>query len=232
MLVLSFSLACYALFPYVFLQPYTILRRFSPSYWILSSAPSKYSTHSPACSSITPRRQYQRSGRLDIFRNLRSRWGSDLSNGSLASYLLSSKDLQALSPSQLHELQQNLLEEAAERGPLIGHLVSIDELRAQYEGGSMSFVRKIDWLRNEKGFKGIRRTRGDGDCFYRCMILFVDMTALSGHNLTQHSPRFLLSREDHACTGCCFSRCYVPVNIGGILKYVGRSRFSKNGLRR
>lgn len=77
--------------------------------------------------------------------------------------------MQALSSAQLHELQQNFLDEAAEKGALIGPLVPINDLRAQYEGGSMSFVQKIDWLRNERGFRGIRRTRGDGDCFYRCM---------------------------------------------------------------
>ncbi|GJJ09272.1 hypothetical protein Clacol_003494 [Clathrus columnatus] len=79
------------------------------------------------------------------------------------------QDLQSLSPSQLHELQQNLLDEAAEKGPLISSLAPIKELRAQYEGGSMAFVKKIDWLQHEKGFKGIRRIRGDGDCFYRSL---------------------------------------------------------------
>lgn len=56
-------------------------------------------------------------------------------------------------------------------------------LRAEYEGGSASFVKQIDWL-TSAGFNGIRRTKGsyvtmafmtithdeagDGDCFYRC----------------------------------------------------------------
>lgn len=62
-------------------------------------------------------------------------------------------------------------------------------LRAEYENGNQTFVDQIDWL-VEKGYKGIRRTRGDGtsigfhydlsisqihdfishigDCFYRC----------------------------------------------------------------
>ncbi|KAF8591761.1 cysteine proteinase [Ramaria rubella] len=80
-------------------------------------------------------------------------------------------ELQSLTPAQLHELQQNMLDEAAESQHrlLIGPLSSLNALRAEYEGGSMSFVKKIDWLQKEKGFKGIRRTRGDGDCFYRSL---------------------------------------------------------------
>lgn len=34
-------------------------------------------------------------------------------------------------------------------------------LRAEYENGNQVFVQQIDWLVN-KGYKGIRRTRGDG----------------------------------------------------------------------
>ncbi|KAF8519335.1 cysteine proteinase [Hysterangium stoloniferum] len=78
-------------------------------------------------------------------------------------------EIQSLSPAQLHELQQNLLEDAAQERPLIGVLSPLDELRAEYEGGSTSFVKQIDWLQRERKFKGIRRTRGDGDCFYRSL---------------------------------------------------------------
>jgi len=44
--------------------------------------------------------------------------------------------------------------------------VPISELRAEYEHGSPSFVQQIDWLEG-KGYHSIRRTKGDGDCFYR-----------------------------------------------------------------
>lgn len=64
-----------------------------------------------------------------------------------------------------------MLDEASEERPLISPLTSLDALREEYEGGSTSFVKKIDWLQKEKGFKGIRRARGDGDCFYRCQLL-------------------------------------------------------------
>ena len=45
--------------------------------------------------------------------------------------------------------------------PLIAPLSSMDVLRAEYENGNHVFVQQIDWLTN-KGYKGIRRTRGDG----------------------------------------------------------------------
>ena len=45
--------------------------------------------------------------------------------------------------------------------PLIAPLSSMDVLRAEYENGNHFFVQQIDWLTN-KGYKGIRRTRGDG----------------------------------------------------------------------
>jgi ubiquitin thioesterase protein OTUB1 len=70
-----------------------------------------------------------------------------------------------------------MLDEASEERPLISPLASLNALREEYEGGSMSFVKKIDWLKG-KGFKGIRRARGDGDCFYRCQFLVV---AVSHH---------------------------------------------------
>ncbi|KAG7087579.1 hypothetical protein E1B28_013533 [Marasmius oreades] len=38
----------------------------------------------------------------------------------------------------------------------------------EYENGSLSFVKQIDWL-ERRGFLWIRRTRGDGDCFYRSL---------------------------------------------------------------
>ena len=45
--------------------------------------------------------------------------------------------------------------------PLIGPLVPMLSLREEYENGSQYFVKQIDWLM-DKGWIGIRRTRGDG----------------------------------------------------------------------
>jgi ubiquitin thioesterase protein OTUB1 len=41
-------------------------------------------------------------------------------------------------------------------------------LRSEYENGSPSFLKQIDWLM-QHGFAHIQRTRGDGDCFYRSL---------------------------------------------------------------
>ena len=44
----------------------------------------------------------------------------------------------------------------------------IGKLREEYESGASStFVMQIDYLKGQ-GYSHIRRTRGDGDCFYRC----------------------------------------------------------------
>ncbi|TFK37623.1 peptidase C65 Otubain-domain-containing protein [Crucibulum laeve] len=50
--------------------------------------------------------------------------------------------------------------------PLIDDLAPMSSLRVEYENGSPAFLKQIDWL-NAHGFTYIRRTRGDGDCFYR-----------------------------------------------------------------
>ncbi|KAJ3729179.1 cysteine proteinase [Lentinula guzmanii] len=62
---------------------------------------------------------------------------------------------------------QNLLELTSDvQRPLIAEIAPIDELRAEYENGSPSFVQQINYLQSQ-GYSSIRRTRGDGDCFYR-----------------------------------------------------------------
>ncbi len=76
---------------------------------------------------------------------------------------------------------QNLLDNSiSSTTPLMAELVSLTVLRTEYEGGSDSFVKQIDFLL-AKGYEGIRRSRGDGDCFYRCAcpctalsVLFLD----------------------------------------------------------
>ena len=44
--------------------------------------------------------------------------------------------------------------------------VPLSVLRAEYS--STAFIAKIDWLSGH-GWTGLRRSRGDGDCFYRSM---------------------------------------------------------------
>ncbi len=60
----------------------------------------------------------------------------------------------------------------------MAELVPLAVLRTEYEGGpgsdsdpqysSNGFIKQIDFL-IANGYEGIRRSRGDGDCFYRCV---------------------------------------------------------------
>jgi ubiquitin thioesterase protein OTUB1 len=53
--------------------------------------------------------------------------------------------------------------------PLMAELMPMSVLRAEYEESSEAFIKQIDFL-SSQGYEGIRRSRGDGDCFYRCRI--------------------------------------------------------------
>ncbi|KAI0821438.1 cysteine proteinase [Irpex lacteus] len=78
------------------------------------------------------------------------------------------QDMTKLSTLELHELTQQLLDDEASKRPLISTSLPIVTLREEYERGSGNFVQQIDWLIS-KGFTHVRRTRGDGDCFYRSL---------------------------------------------------------------
>lgn len=60
-----------------------------------------------------------------------------------------------------------MLDETASTRPYIEEVSPLPILREEYERGAGHFVKQIDYLQSI-GYKGIRRTRGDGDCFYRC----------------------------------------------------------------
>ncbi|EJD04980.1 cysteine proteinase [Fomitiporia mediterranea MF3/22] len=79
-----------------------------------------------------------------------------------------SLDMSSLSPLEVSQLTQNILDESASERPLISDSMPLSALRTEYENGSGSFVKQIDYLLSQ-GFGGIRRTRGDGDCFYRSL---------------------------------------------------------------
>jgi ubiquitin thioesterase protein OTUB1 len=97
------------------------------------------------------------------------------------------QDLQSLSDEEIFALTQNIKSEEASRRPLVSPISSLAELRVEfspfadvmgtpgtgasdYDGPNANVLRKIDWLRKHGGWQGIRRTRGDGDCFYRCEL--------------------------------------------------------------
>ncbi|KAH9990366.1 peptidase C65 Otubain-domain-containing protein [Russula vinacea] len=65
---------------------------------------------------------------------------------------------------------QNYLDDTVPSSqPPIAELAALSTLRAEYEGSSGSFIKQIDFL-IDQGYEGIRRSRGDGDCFYRSLI--------------------------------------------------------------
>lgn len=79
-------------------------------------------------------------------------------------------DIRSLTPAHLYELNQSHLEDAVPSSrPAISELAPLSTLRAEYENGSGSFIKQIDFLKAQ-GYEGIRRSRGDGDCFYRSLI--------------------------------------------------------------
>ncbi|KIM37190.1 hypothetical protein M413DRAFT_20368 [Hebeloma cylindrosporum] len=60
------------------------------------------------------------------------------------------------------------MNEAVPERPLIDAVAPMSSLRSEYENGSPIFLKQIDWL-VKHGFDHVRRTRGDGDCFYRSL---------------------------------------------------------------
>ncbi|KAI0920455.1 hypothetical protein AcW1_002189 [Taiwanofungus camphoratus] len=86
----------------------------------------------------------------------------------------------SLTPIRAYEMNQSLLDETIPDRPLIAPLTPVmASLRPEYEGGSQTFVKQIDWLADH-GYIGIRRTRGDGDCFYRSLAFaYIERILLS-----------------------------------------------------
>ena len=66
----------------------------------------------------------------------------------------------------LRELRRRATE--AEARPYVGEKEPLSALKAEYEHGSQVFVAKIDSL--APSYSGIRRARGDGNCFYRSVM--------------------------------------------------------------
>ncbi|KAH8114898.1 cysteine proteinase [Phellopilus nigrolimitatus] len=92
-------------------------------------------------------------------------------------------DMSSFSPYELSQLTQNMLDETTPVRPLITDRIPLSALREEYENGSGSFVQQIDYLRSQ-GFTDIRRTRGDGDCFYRSIAFAWVERMLTSRNQT------------------------------------------------
>ncbi|EJT97187.1 cysteine proteinase [Dacryopinax primogenitus] len=76
--------------------------------------------------------------------------------------------LSDLTDAQIIRLTQDLQEEESARRPLISPIEPLSELAEEYATGSRTVVDKLSYL-ERIGWRGVRRTRGDGDCFYRSL---------------------------------------------------------------
>jgi len=116
---------------------------------------------------------------------------TEASTESTGTRITDSQDIRSLSDEDIFALTQNIKNEEASRRPLVSPITQLAELRAEfspfadvvghvgdngtgagvseYAGPNANVLRKIDWLQRHGGWLGIRRTRGDGDCFYRSL---------------------------------------------------------------
>ncbi|KAM0747639.1 cysteine proteinase [Meredithblackwellia eburnea MCA 4105] len=75
------------------------------------------------------------------------------------------RPLSDLNDHEIAERTRTLLDSLANTRPLVGELEPLQSLSDEYVGAE-TFLKKIDSLGKE-GWNGVRRLRGDGDCFYR-----------------------------------------------------------------
>lgn len=82
---------------------------------------------------------------------------------------------QGTAVGQLHPTDADIIawenqirEEEVRNVPLIGDVEQLDALETEYRSGSDIFLAKIAALRQR--YSGIRRTRGDGNCFFRSFV--------------------------------------------------------------
>nr|QBH67526.1 cysteine proteinase [Ustilago esculenta] len=74
--------------------------------------------------------------------------------------------IETLTDAQRFELAEKLKSESYSGQPLISSVEPIEVLQQEYASND-AFLGKIKWLKEQAGFIGIRRAKGDGDCFYR-----------------------------------------------------------------
>jgi ubiquitin thioesterase protein OTUB1 len=79
----------------------------------------------------------------------------------------STQSMTDLSDHEIARLTAELRDSQAQLRPMLGDIEPISALREEYQGSSGAFSAKIDTL-DKDGWTGIRRTRRDGDCWYRC----------------------------------------------------------------
>lgn len=91
------------------------------------------------------------------------------------------------------EWENRIREEEVRNVPLVGDLESLDSLREEYCHGSRIFLAKIDFLKNTYG--SIRRTRGDGNCFFRSFIFAYLENILKTMDLAERDAAIARFRE-------------------------------------
>mmetsp|Transcript_25309 Transcript_25309/g.70775 ORF Transcript_25309/g.70775 Transcript_25309/m.70775 type:complete len:297 (-) Transcript_25309:377-1267(-) len=87
------------------------------------------------------------------------------------------------SDDQIIEQENAIRATEAQRLPYVGDLEELSALKAEYEAGSQVFVQKIESL--AKQYSGVRRARGDGNCFFRSFIFGYLENLIATNNLTE-----------------------------------------------
>ncbi|WVF73052.1 hypothetical protein IAT40_007870 [Kwoniella sp. CBS 6097] len=80
-------------------------------------------------------------------------------------------DLSTLTDQEIMKLMEGMdHQESQMNKPLISTPVPLLVIREEYEKGSKTILKKLDWLQ-EHGWDQVWRARGDGDCYYRSFTL-------------------------------------------------------------
>ncbi|WVR00233.1 hypothetical protein IAU59_007375 [Kwoniella sp. CBS 9459] len=80
-------------------------------------------------------------------------------------------DMSTLTDQEIMKLMEGMdHQEDQMNKPLISTPVPLLVIREEYEKGSKTILKKLDWLQ-EHGWDQVWRARGDGDCYYRSFTL-------------------------------------------------------------
>lgn len=103
---------------------------------------------------------------------------------------LADKKLGDLTDAEIAQLTASIKDEQAKERPLLGTVEPLERLLEEYQEGT-GYRTKVKRL-IEDGWTGIRRSRGDGDCFYRGESFSGDETRGRPADLVV-SPAFIFS---------------------------------------
>lgn len=86
--------------------------------------------------------------------------------------------LEQLSDTERIELAEKLLNQDNSDTPLVSGIQPVEVLIHEY-ANNRQFSGKVKWLKEKSDFVGIRRLKGDGNCFYRAFGFAYIYTVLS-----------------------------------------------------